>query len=114
VSYFGRERSLIVPRSITIIGRNAFSGNRTLRSVQFELSSMIEAIEEDAFAGCSVLSISVPVSLKRIGDDPVLLDCSVDVEEEYEDMETERAWVEWFDLRKVGCTKGITIGQKEN
>ena len=58
--------SVIIPNSVTKIGRKAFSGCTSLSSIA--IANSVTAIEEDAFGGCtSLTSITIPNSVTTIG-----------------------------------------------
>lgn len=88
-NYTGRADSVTVPEGVVEIGTGAFSGNSTIRSVQFpnslsiigegafarcialneiEFSEGLEEIGDWAFVSCiSILVINLPTSLQKIG-----------------------------------------------
>lgn len=58
---------IVIPKSVTRIGRSAFERCENLNSV--ELFEGLQEIDDSAFLGCSSLrSIQLPDSLERIGD----------------------------------------------
>ncbi len=66
VSYKGKERDLHIPDGVTVIGRRAFYGNRTLVSVT--LPASVEAVEQEAFDDCLALqSINIQGVIKQAG-----------------------------------------------
>jgi hypothetical protein len=57
-------RSIFIPRSVTIIGRQAFQGCENLESVEFEKGSSLFIIQEGAFDGCrSLTEFIIPESV---------------------------------------------------
>ncbi|MBR3620086.1 MAG: leucine-rich repeat protein, partial [Clostridia bacterium] len=57
-----------VPKGVTSIGKGAFAGNENLTGIDFSQSSVYE-IGEGAFKGCTGLTeLSIPASLRIIGD----------------------------------------------
>lgn len=60
--------SIIIPESVTSIGKSAFSGCSSLESVAISDSSQLKIIEEAAFFGCSSLTdINIPESVIELG-----------------------------------------------
>ncbi len=59
-------RSVVIPESVTEIKRSAFSNCKNLNSVS--LGKKIESIGQRAFFGCNLNSITIPSSVKIIGD----------------------------------------------
>jgi hypothetical protein len=60
-------KSIILPDSITTIGKYAFGSCYTLKNVV--ISKAVTSIEENAFVDCkSLLTITIPISVKSIGD----------------------------------------------
>ena len=66
VSFKGKDRDLLIPDGVTVIGRRAFYGNRTLVSVT--LPASVEAVEQEAFDDCLALqSINIQGVIKQAG-----------------------------------------------
>lgn len=60
--------SVVIPSSVTSIGKNAFRANRSLRQVS--ISGNISVISQGAFAYCTSLSsITLPEGVKEIAND---------------------------------------------
>ena len=54
------------PKTVTEIGRNAFSGCKNMTTVKFHDDADIEKIGAGAFADCGLTSISIPKKVKTI------------------------------------------------
>lgn len=66
LSYHGREKNIVIPDTVTIIGKKAFQGCEHLITV--EIPDSVTKIGARAFSGCSRLnSISIPDSVTEIG-----------------------------------------------
>lgn len=63
---FKKLKSVVLPKSITKIGRNAFLGCDSLESVTFPNGSSIETIGEGAFSGAGLKEFTIPASVKTI------------------------------------------------
>lgn len=65
-SYTGKEADLTLPDTITEIGKDAFSGNVSLRNVY--IPDSVKKINYAAFENCTNLkSVSIPESVRTIG-----------------------------------------------
>ena len=51
----GQLRVAHIPKSVRIIKKNAFNSCNQLRKIVFEEDSVLEEIQDDAFAGCTAL-----------------------------------------------------------
>jgi hypothetical protein len=69
VCYFGRDSDVIVPPSIRIFGESSFDGNRWVQTLLFGSDSHLEKLEQLAFAGSSICSITFPPSLRKLSGD---------------------------------------------
>jgi hypothetical protein len=56
-------KSIVIPSSVKIIGRQSFQGLRKLISVIFEDGSQLEKIERFAFSGSAIETIVIPSSV---------------------------------------------------
>ena len=66
-TYTGTETDIIIPKDVSMIGMNAFSGCSTLSSVI--ISNSVRGIDEMAFSGCtSLTSVTIPSSVTTIRD----------------------------------------------
>lgn len=54
---------------ITTIGQKSFASNYNITAFQFADDSKLELIEKEAFSCSSIVSISIPQSIKKIGKD---------------------------------------------
>lgn len=60
---------IILPASVTRIGKQAFWGSLRLESVEFATGSQLKEIGDSAFQGCSNLtSIDIPASVTKLGN----------------------------------------------
>ncbi len=60
--------SIVLPKTLKVIGANAFDGRIALKSI--EIPEGVEQIGAEAFMGCRALkSINIPKSVKMIGED---------------------------------------------
>ncbi len=72
ISYSGNGGSVILPEyfrnyPVTVIGKNAFSGNENIKEVIF--SGTNTTVEEYAFMGCSSLeTVTIPENVVNFGD----------------------------------------------
>lgn len=67
IKYVGTAATVAVPASVGQIGREAFAGSRTLKSVSFQ--GEVTSIAYRAFSGCSELTeISIPDSVTELGN----------------------------------------------
>lgn len=67
VKYVGTAGTVTVPASVSQIGREAFAGSTTLKSVSFK--GEITSVAYRAFAGCSELTeFSIPDSVTQLGN----------------------------------------------
>ncbi len=70
LSAFAEYASPVTEIPLTTIGKNAFSNNTNLTSINLEDCVNLTSIGESAFAGCTHLpSITIPSSVEEIGDD---------------------------------------------
>lgn len=65
LSYCNKLKSIILPKSINRIGKNAFEG---CKIVQFSLPEKVSIIDNHAFANSSLQSITLPKNLNIIGE----------------------------------------------
>ena len=74
ISYEGTEAHASIPGGVSVIGRQAFENNKTLKSVT--IPGSVSRIEYAAFAGCSGLqSVEIPDSVTEL-EDSVFRSCS--------------------------------------
>ena len=59
--------SVVLPRTLRVVGERAFSNCTHLKHVSFGEDSMLEEIGYRAFFGCALESFTAPASLKKIG-----------------------------------------------
>jgi hypothetical protein len=64
--YFGACRSIVIPRSIVVLGKRSFNECKSHESVTFESGSRLERIEESAFSFGGLKSIEIPASVSFI------------------------------------------------
>ena len=65
-----------MPKTVTTISDNAFSGCTNLSTVTFDNNAMLTTIASGAFADCGLKSITIPETVKSIGAD-VFRNCEV-------------------------------------
>ena len=65
--YNVRLTSVTIPKTVTRIGEMAFGECKDLISVVFAEGSVLERIDDGAFSGTAISSISLPASIKTIG-----------------------------------------------
>lgn len=71
IKYSGTQPNadIVIPATVKYINAEAFKNSVNIRSITFETGSLISAIWEYAFEGCTNLqNVSVPDSVKVIGD----------------------------------------------
>lgn len=61
--------TVVIPPTVKLIDYRAFRGCVNLSSVMFKSNSTLERIEREAFYGCAISSITIPNSVKYLGDD---------------------------------------------
>ena len=59
---------MIIPASVTEIGKEAFRDCRHLRRVTFAAGSQLKTIGEQSFSNCRLEEIVIPRSVARIGE----------------------------------------------
>jgi hypothetical protein len=65
--YFGCCRSIVIPSSVFVLGKESFCGCESLESVIFESGSRLERIEESALCESGLKSILIPSSVIVLG-----------------------------------------------
>jgi hypothetical protein len=60
-----RLKSILIPSSVVVLGRESFYQCKSLESVTFESGSRLDQIEGSAFQGCGVSFQSVSQELAR-------------------------------------------------
>jgi hypothetical protein len=69
VRYFGRDREVIVRKTVEILGPLCFESINSIVRVVFENGSKLRQIGSSAFSGCELLaSIAIPPSVELIGE----------------------------------------------
>ena len=67
IKYSGNEECVIIPSNVSVIGKNAFTRNKTLKCVI--MSDSVKRIDMEAFAHCSALSsVQLSENLTTIGE----------------------------------------------
>jgi hypothetical protein len=56
-------RSILIPSSVIVLGKESFCVCKSLESVTFENGSRLELIEESGFHGSGLRSIEIPFSV---------------------------------------------------
>lgn len=70
ISYNGMDKNVTIPKYITTIYNNAFSGNELVEEISFEEGSSLKGINSKAFYGCTnLVKINFPSSIVYVGDD---------------------------------------------
>ena len=59
--------SFTIPRSLSGLGKRAFQNCIGLKTLNYESGSTLKEIPEEAFYNCGLTSISLPVTVKKIG-----------------------------------------------
>jgi hypothetical protein len=62
-----RLKSILIPSSVVVLGKESFSQCKSLESVTFERGSRLERIEERAFSVSRLKSILIPSSVVFLG-----------------------------------------------
>jgi hypothetical protein len=65
--YFGSCRSIVIPSSVFVLGKESFRECKSLESVIFESGSRLDRIQEFAFSGSGLKSILIPSSVFVLG-----------------------------------------------
>jgi hypothetical protein len=65
--YFASCRSIMIPSSVVVLGKESFYECKSLGSVTFEGGSRLERIEESAFRESGLKSIEIPSSVVILG-----------------------------------------------
>jgi hypothetical protein len=69
VRHFGRERDVLVPRAVEVLGNSSFESSNYFERVVFEDGSKLRRIGCSAFLGCEFLtSITIPASVVTIAE----------------------------------------------
>jgi hypothetical protein len=69
VRYLGRDRDVIVRKTVEILGKSCFASSHHVERVVFENESQLRQIGPSAFSGCDFLtSIAIPASVEMIGE----------------------------------------------
>jgi hypothetical protein len=68
IAAFSQEQRVTIPARVEVLGKACFAGNRFVREVVFETASRLSAVEDDAFAGSSVVEVEAPLGLQGIGE----------------------------------------------
>ena len=63
-----RLKKVVIPSSVRMLGRAAFSNCQQLDDVVFEPGSRLESIGDNCFSCCCFERISLPGSVRSIGD----------------------------------------------
>jgi hypothetical protein len=63
------QRSIVIPSSVVIWGKESFSSCKALESATFASGSRLERIEESAFSRSGLKSIVIPASVAFLGKD---------------------------------------------
>jgi hypothetical protein len=67
VRHFGREREVIIPKTVEILGRSCFELCNHFERVVFENGSRLRQIDRSAFSGCGFLTrMAIPASVESI------------------------------------------------
>jgi hypothetical protein len=106
---FARARVIVIPRDVVKIGAWAFSGVETVRHVEPEPGSQLEVIEEGAFAGSGVLSITIPRSIKRIDAEAIPVSCTVELEIGPRSRAAEVEFERWLHFRRAGSNRAFPL-----
>lgn len=76
--YIGSGSEIIIPKEAIKIASNAFRGNESITSLDFEEGSMCSEIGQSAFEGCSNLSnVNLPKDTSLIIDTWAFADCNL-------------------------------------
>ena len=59
--------SIVLPRTLRVIGERKFAGCKNLKYISFGEDSELEEIGQQAFYGCGFESFVAPPKLKKIG-----------------------------------------------
>jgi hypothetical protein len=65
---FSQEKRVTIPARTEVLAKGCFAGNKFVREVAFETASRLRAVQEDAFAGSSLVEVEVPIGLQDIGE----------------------------------------------
>lgn len=58
----------VIPAQVTVVKESSYSRHRYLKSIQFQSNSELKSIENKAFSGSSLESLSLPGSFEQIGN----------------------------------------------
>lgn len=76
LSYFGNEKTIIIPNGITVINQKAFHDNNIIVDITFP--NTLHSISDYAFQNCSAIkNIDIPNSVKTIGNSAFRNCCSL-------------------------------------
>jgi hypothetical protein len=118
VRYFGREREVIVPKTVEVLRKSCFESINSFERVVFENGSKLRQIGSSAFSNCEFLtSIMVPGSVEIIGESAFrkcdgLEQCLMDRDAALVRIE-EKAFTDCRSLRSFDVPKSVArIGRK--
>lgn len=66
VKYNGKESRVVIPEGVRVIGISAFYGNKTIKTI--EIREGLEGIASRAFMNSSITEITLPASIKTVGE----------------------------------------------
>lgn len=66
VKYNGKESRVVIPEGVRVIGASAFYGNKTIKTI--EICEGLEGIASRAFMNSSITEITLPASIKTVGE----------------------------------------------
>lgn len=66
VKYNGKESRVVIPEGVRVIGASAFYGNKTIKTI--EIREGLEGIASRAFMNSSITEITLPASIKTVGE----------------------------------------------
>ena len=65
-AYVGRDKNVVIPDEVTVIGHHAFQFNETMQTVKIPVG--VTEIEERAFVCCALSKVEIPDGVTSIGE----------------------------------------------
>jgi hypothetical protein len=81
IKAFTMEKRVEIPAVVEVLGSACFRGNRYLKLIEFQVGTVLRAIEELAFEQSALAEIVIPGTIKAIGEKAFPLGCVIATED---------------------------------